>query len=69
MFNKKVFTSSWVDDGGRQYFWNYLLKTSLFGEFDTDHYDKKGSPWYTTYLNRLVLVLFLRFVRRNYSPF
>lgn len=59
MFNKKVFTSSWVDDGGRQYFWNYLLKTSLFGEFDTDHYDKKGSPWpWATYLNGLVLVLF-----------
>lgn len=59
MFNKKVFTSSWIDDGGRQYFWNYLLKTSLFGEFDTDNYDKKGSPWpWATYLNRLALVLF-----------
>ena len=23
----------WSDEGGRQYFWNYLLKTSLFGEF------------------------------------
>lgn len=27
------FTSSWSDEGGRQYFWNYALKTSLFGEF------------------------------------
>lgn len=60
MHNKKVFTSSWIDDGGRQYFWNYLLKTSLFGEFDTNHYDKKGSPWpWATYLNGLALVLFL----------
>ena len=59
MFNKKVFTSSWVDGGGRQFFWNYLLKTSLFGEFDTDHYDKKGSPWpWSAYLNGLALVLF-----------
>ncbi len=27
------YTSPWVDKGGRQYFWNYTLKTSLFGEF------------------------------------
>lgn len=32
-FIKQPFTSSWEDWGGRQYFWNYLLKTSLFGEF------------------------------------
>lgn len=28
------YTSAWADVGGRQYFWNYLTKTSLFGEFD-----------------------------------
>jgi hypothetical protein len=27
------YTSPWIDQGGRQYFWNYLLKTSLFGEW------------------------------------
>ena len=27
------YTSAWNDQGGRQYFWNYALKTSLFGEF------------------------------------
>lgn len=32
-FIKQPFTSSWGDWGGRQYFGNYLLKTSLFGEF------------------------------------
>ena len=59
MFNRKVFTSPWTDGGGRQNFWNYLLKTSLFGEFDTDSYDKKGSPWpWATYINGLALVLF-----------
>lgn len=26
-------TSAWKDELGRQYFWNYTLKTSLFGEF------------------------------------
>jgi len=27
------YTSPWHDEMGRQYFWNYTLKTSLFGEF------------------------------------
>ncbi|MDR2579455.1 MAG: hypothetical protein LBC85_00475 [Fibromonadaceae bacterium] len=27
------YTSAWTNNGGRQYFWNYALKTSLFGEF------------------------------------
>jgi hypothetical protein len=27
------YASAWNDKGGRQYFWNYSLKTSLFGEF------------------------------------
>jgi len=26
------YTSPWTDEGGRQYYWNYALKTSLFGE-------------------------------------
>ena len=30
------FTHTWVDSGGRQYFWNFLLKTALFGEFSFD---------------------------------
>jgi len=28
-----VYTDAWRDEGGRQYFWNYLFKTALFGEF------------------------------------
>jgi len=27
------YASTWIDKGGRQYFWNFALKTSLFGEF------------------------------------
>jgi hypothetical protein len=27
------FTSTWIDAGGRQYFWNFFLKSMLFGEF------------------------------------
>ena len=27
------FVNAWDDELGRQYFWNYMMKTSLFGEF------------------------------------
>lgn len=30
------FVSPWDDKTGRNYFWNYLLKTSLFGEFSQE---------------------------------
>jgi hypothetical protein len=33
-FMREPFTSAWTDALGRQYFLNYMLKTSLFGEFD-----------------------------------
>jgi hypothetical protein len=33
-FVTSPFTSAWDDARGRQYFWNYLLKTSLFGEWE-----------------------------------
>lgn len=32
-FLTKPYTDPWHDELGRQYFWNYLAKTSLFGEF------------------------------------
>ena len=32
-FLTQPYTDPWHDELGRQYFWNYLAKTSLFGEF------------------------------------
>jgi len=32
-FLTEPYVNPWGDEGGRQYFWNYSLKTSLFGEF------------------------------------
>ena len=37
IFVTEAFTSPWDDANGRQFFWNYVLKTSLFGEFAFDH--------------------------------
>jgi len=34
-FLTEPYANPWDDKGGRQYFWNYSLKTSLFGEFKT----------------------------------
>jgi hypothetical protein len=38
-FVTQAFSSPWDDAQGRQCFWNYLLKTGLFGEFEFPH------PW------------------------
>ncbi|MDR2554509.1 MAG: glycosyltransferase family 39 protein [Fibromonadaceae bacterium] len=32
-YTLEPYASAWNDNGGRQYYWNYSLKTSLFGEF------------------------------------
>ncbi len=36
MFVTQPYSTSWVDDAGRQYFWNFALKTSLLGDFSFD---------------------------------
>ena len=33
VFISITYADPWADTGGRQYFWNYLLKTALVGEF------------------------------------
>jgi hypothetical protein len=37
IFVTQAFTSPWDDGKGRQFFWNYLLKTALFGEYHFVH--------------------------------
>jgi len=36
IFFKEAYTSTWEDWGGRQYFWNFFLKSSLFSEYQFD---------------------------------
>ena len=58
-FLKQPFTSPWDDSRGRQWFWNYLLKTSLFGEFDYKN------PWLGRIgivISALLLVLMVQLV-------
>lgn len=49
------------DSGGRQFFWNYLLKTSLFGELQPVNYTQNNLAKYISIL-LLVLLIFL-FIR------
>jgi len=51
------YVSPWVDKGGRQYFWNYALKTSLFGEFRL--WDSPAGYTVATAINFLSLFIFL----------
>ena len=51
-FLREPFTSTWQDQGGRQYFWNFLLKTMLFGEFSFDQGEQR-------FLAHVLSVLFL----------
>jgi hypothetical protein len=46
------FMGSVVDDQGRQYFWNFSLKTSLFGSFE----------YHEAWLSRLAIVISVWFV-------
>jgi len=50
------YTSTWVDKGGRQYFWNFALKSSLFGEFRL--WNSPTGHIFATLLSVLVLFIF-----------
>ncbi|MDR0516065.1 MAG: hypothetical protein LBH25_03375 [Fibromonadaceae bacterium] len=51
------YTSTWADRGGRQHFWNFALKTSLFGEFSV--WNSPAGHTIATLLNILVLFIFM----------
>jgi hypothetical protein len=51
------YASPWNDKGGRQYFWNYSLKTSLFGEFR--FWNAPVGYVFATILSVLALLIFM----------
>jgi hypothetical protein len=51
------YTSTWDDKGGRQYFWNFALKSSLFGEFKA--WNAPAGRVLATMLSILVLLIFI----------
>jgi hypothetical protein len=51
------YTSTWDDRGGRQYFWNFFVKSTLFGEYDVWNAD--AGKILASILNVLNLLFFL----------
>ncbi|MCL2206888.1 MAG: glycosyltransferase family 39 protein [Fibromonadales bacterium] len=51
------YASTWVDKGGRQYFWTFALKSSLFGEFRL--WNSPLGHTLATMLNFLLLFIFI----------
>ncbi|WP_161973354.1 hypothetical protein [Arcticibacter tournemirensis] len=60
------FTSSFDDNKGRQFFWFYLLKTSMFGEF---RFDGIFISWMARGLSLLLLAVIPIFVLGIFSSF
>lgn len=57
---KDPFSYTWEDKGGRQYYWNFLLKTSQFGEFEFNAF--KYAPSLAKYINIISLGTILFFL-------
>jgi hypothetical protein len=53
-FLTEPYTSPWNDKQGRQYFWNYAFKTSLFGEFRV--WDSKAGKVLASLISLLTLI-------------
>jgi hypothetical protein len=51
------YTSTWNDRGGRQYFWNFFIKSTLFGEYEV--WASKEGKTFASILNILNFVMFL----------
>ena len=51
------YTSTWNDRGGRQYFWNFFIKSTLFGEYAV--WNSKNGRTFASAMNVLNLFFFL----------
>jgi hypothetical protein len=58
-FFNNPFTHTWNDEGGRQYFFNFLFKTSLFGEFNFDSELHKNLAYYISFILLFFVILIL----------
>ncbi|MEQ8188803.1 MAG: hypothetical protein ABRQ39_12595 [Candidatus Eremiobacterota bacterium] len=58
-FIKEPFTSSSDDNMGRQFFWNYLCKTALFGEFSFTYSLHRNIGIIISFLFLIILIFFI----------
>ena len=57
-FLSEPFTNPWKDEMGRQFFWNYTLKTALFGEFELVRTDVGRCLATVTSISLLALIVY-----------
>lgn len=55
-FLTEAYTDTWNDKGGRQYFWNFLLKSSLFSEFQFKSVFHKTLAIIMSYVLLIILI-------------
>jgi len=53
----ETYTSTWTDAGGRQYFWNFFIKSTLFGEYSV--WKSNAGRITASILNTINLAFFL----------
>ncbi|MDR0516066.1 MAG: glycosyltransferase family 39 protein [Fibromonadaceae bacterium] len=53
------YTSAWNDEGGRQYFWNYVIKSSLYLYKEIKLYDSPIGSFFATMLCIFTLFIFI----------
>ncbi|MDR2595086.1 MAG: glycosyltransferase family 39 protein [Fibromonadaceae bacterium] len=53
----EAYTSTWNDEGGRQYFWNFFIKSTLFGEYAV--WNSNEGRIFASILNFINLIFFL----------
>ncbi|MCL1955698.1 MAG: glycosyltransferase family 39 protein [Fibromonadales bacterium] len=53
----EAYTSTWTDAGGRQYFWNFFIKSTLFGEYSV--WNSKLGRFFASILNFINFIFFL----------
>ncbi len=58
-FVSEPYTDPWNDGKGRQYFWSYLLKTSLFGEWSFDQKINRQAAHIMSFLLLCMTAFFL----------
>jgi hypothetical protein len=66
VFLKFPFTNTYVDEKGRQFFWNFLLKTSLFAEFSFKEIKQQNLATILSFLLVILVIFVIIFILRNF---
>jgi hypothetical protein len=66
IFLKFPFTNTYVDEKGRQFFWNFLLKTSLFAEFSFKEIKQQNLATILSFILVILVIFVIIFILRTF---